>query len=563
MVADFSNYNIKVPHGTTGNTKVMCPACTPHQRKPENRNAKDLSVNIAEGVWNCHNCGWTGSLKEKSKKQYQKPPVVDVPMSDAAILWFKGRGINETTLKAFYITEKKEWMPQVQGERNCILFPYIKNGEWVNIKYRDGQKNFKLTKDAELVVFNYDGIQGKKRVVITEGEIDAMSVYEAGFKDVCSVPNGATKGNQKLDYLDNSWYAFTDAEEIIIATDNDEAGSALKNELIRRLGRERCFTFEYPENCKDLNEVLQKHGGSGVFKCINSRQPLPVEGIHRLSDFREEMERIYEYGFPKGVKIGYPEFDECLNFSGGQLTTITGVPNSGKSAFLDQLLLRLADRHDWRIGVCSFENQPIPKHIANLSACFSGKTFHKRDGQERLSPDECAKVFNFLHDHFFWFKMKDEDLTCDGILARAKQLVKTHGIKALVIDPYNYMEHKKPAGMNETEYISMLLTSICNFAKDYDVHVFLVAHPTKIQKDPVTKDFYVPSLYDISGSAHFFNKTDNGITVYRSRATDLVTVYIQKVRFFFNGKLGNAEFNYNVYTGQYKPVNPQPEWVNQ
>lgn len=553
MVANFSKYNIKVPFGVSGNVKVLCPACTPHHRKPANKNSKDLSVNIAEGIWNCHNCGWKGTLKEREERNYQKPPVITLPMSDKSISWFKSRGIYENTLKHFYITDKMEWMPQTQGESNCILFPYIKNGEWVNVKYRDGKKNFKLTKDAELVIFNYDGIQGKKKVVIVEGEIDCLSVFQAGFSDVCSVPNGASKGNQKLDYIDNSWYAFTDAYEIIIATDNDEAGNSLKNELIRRLGRERCLTVDYPEGCKDFNEVLVNNGAKGVFDVINKAHPLPVEGIHRLTDFKDELENIYNFGYPKGKNTGYEDFDNLLNFSGGQLTVITGVPNSGKSAFLDQLMLKLSNRHDWRFGVCSFENQPITRHITNLAACLAGKTYHYRQGQERMNIEETAKVFHFLNDRFFWFKMMDEDLTCDGILSRAKQLVKTHGINSLVIDPWNYMEHRRPNGVTETEYISGILTALCNFAKEYDVHVFLVAHPTKIKKNPVTNDFEIPTMYDISGSAHFFNKTDNGITVYRNRATNLVSVFVQKVRFFFNGKLGSCDFSYNVYTGQYKP----------
>lgn len=129
----------------------------------------------------------------------------------------------------------------------------------------------------------------------------------------------------------------------------------------------------------------------------------------------------------------------------------------------------------------------------------------------------------------------------------------------MVIDPYNYIEHKRDPKQTETEYISMVLSDICNFAKDYGVHVFLVAHPTKIQKDKNTKDFEVPTLYNIAGSAHFFNKTDNGICVYRDRATNLVTVYVQKVRDRINGQIGMANFTYDVYTGRYTEVGQTPE----
>lgn len=554
-MVDFNSVGIRIPVGSTGNIKAICPACTPHDRKPANRNSKDLSVNIDEGVWNCHNCGWKGTLKQKTEKEYTRPVVIDLPLSENVINYFKGRGINPNTLKRFAITEKKEFMPQVGKETNCIIFPFIKSGEWVNAKYRDGHKNFKLTKDAELIIFNYDGVAGKNKVVITEGEIDCMSVYEAGFYQVCSVPNGASKGNQNLQYLDNSWQAFSDADELIIATDNDEAGNALKNELVRRLGRDRCKTVTYPEGCKDFNDVLVKHGPAAIFKAINTAAYLPVEGIHRLSDFLPELEAIYEHGFQRGEKIGYDEFDSHLNFSTGQLTVVTGVPNSGKSAFVDQIIIRLASRFGWKAGICSFENQPIPKHISNLSALYCGKPFYRNSDSEKMSPEEFVKTTSFLHDMFFWFKMKDEDCTIDGIISRAKQLVKTHGIKTLLIDPYNYLEHKRAANQTETEYISELLTKVCNFAKDYDTHVFLVAHPVKMQKDSVTKEYEVPTLYNISGSAHFFNKCDNGIAVHRNRRDNSVTVHVQKVRFFMNGKVDCSDFNYDVYTGRYKQAN--------
>lgn len=553
-MTDYATYGIKIPSGSHGNVKATCPACTPHNRKVANKNAKDLSVNTDQGIWQCWNCGWSGTLKQREERNYTKPVEIKLQLSDKTVEWFKNRGINANTLKKFGITEKSEWMPQEGKEMNCICFPYLKDDKWTNIKFRDGKKNFKMVKDAELLIFNYDGVNGKKKVIITEGEIDAMSVYEAGFFDVCSVPNGASKGNQRLEYLDNSWAAFSESEEIVIATDNDEAGINLKNELIRRLGRDRCQEFIYPAGCKDLNEVLVKYGIDGIWGCINKSKPLPVEGICRLTDFVIDLDSVYAYGFPPGVTIGYSDFDNLLNFSTGQLTVITGIPNSGKSAFMDQVLLKLAERHGWNIGVCSFENQPITKHAANLAACYVGMPFYRKDDNSKMSPESYENAKKFLYDHFFWFKMKDEDLSCEGIVSRGKQLVKTHGIKALVIDPWNYMEHKRGNNMTETEYVSDVLSRLCNFAKDYDVHVFLVAHPTKIRKDPATGDFEIPNLYNISGSAHFFNKCDNGFTVYRDRKTNLVTVYIQKVRFFYNGSIGSAEFTYDVHSGRYRPA---------
>lgn len=548
---NFSDFNIQIPSGSSGTVKTRCPNCTPHNRKPQNRNAKDLSVNITEGCWKCHNCNWTGGLKQK--KQYTKPtPIINIsPISEKATKWFDGRGIKQQTLKTFGILEKKEWMPQKQGESNCVVFPYVKNGDVVNYKFRDGAKNFKMCKDAELTLFNVDAIFGQKRALIVEGEIDALSVHQAGFKEVVSVPNGATKGNQRLDYLDNSWYAFSDCEIIYIATDNDEAGIALRNELARRLGKDICVYIEYPSGCKDMNEVLVKYDINGVWNCINNHKRFPIEGVFKLTDFSADLDNIYENGYVKGFDAGYEQLSELINFSTGQVTCITGIPNSGKSAFTDQLLMNLALMHNINIAVCSFENQPITQHAGNLCSLHSGKPFYS--DYHKMSREEYLNACSFLNDHFFWLALQDADCTVGGILSRTKQLIKSYGIKFLLIDPYNYIEHKREAWQTETEYISLVLTELCNFAKQNDIHIIIVAHPTKIKKAQ-SGAYEVPTLYDIAGSAHWFNKMDNGIVVYRDDKTNVVTVYIQKVRFRKNGKKGYSEFTYDVFSGRYTEI---------
>ena len=547
---NFQKFNIKIPNGATGNIKTICPACTPHSRKPANRNSKDLSVNLIEGIWKCHNCGWTGTAKEKTEKVYIRPTAISLPLSEKTIKWFSGRGIKEHTLKFFGITEKPEYMPQVSKEMNCIIFPYIVNSEWVNAKFRDGKKDFKLVKDAKLVLFNLDAIIGKNRALITEGEIDAMSVHEVGFNEVVSVPNGASKGNSHLEYIDNCWYAFSECEKIFIATDSDEAGQALKNELVRRLGRDRCYQVSYPSDCKDFNEVLIKHGAQKVWDCINDSIPFPVEGIFRLNDIEKELDEVYQFGFVEGQKIGFDELDNHINFSPGQVTILTGVPNSGKSDILDQFLVKLAVNHKAKSGLCSFEKQPVTRHAAHLSQLYVGQPFY---GANKMDKPNFESAKWFLQEYFFWFKIADEDCTIDGILERMAMLVKVYGINYGVIDPYNYIESSRVNGQTETEFISEFLSKVCNFAKYHQIHIFIVAHPTKIKKIAGSQNYEVPTLYDISGSAHWNNKADIGIVIYRENTSDIVTVYIQKVRFFTNGKKGDVAFDYDVHTGRYSP----------
>lgn len=269
-----------------GQEKVKCPECSTTRK---NKADKSLSVNITTGEYNCHNCGWKGNVRaferKRDAKKYEKPDqnlLKSIELADKVEDWFKKRSISRGTLDKFMIFSKKEFMPQTAKEENCICFPYFRDGQLVNIKYRDGKKNFKLVKDAELIFFNLQTIGEKKKVVITEGEIDCMAVYEAGISQdskkvstetgelteephpyseyaVVSVPNGASKGNQRLDYLDNCADWFIGLSEIIIATDNDEAGKMLKDELIRRLGVERCSTITYPiEECVPLENGDRK-----------------------------------------------------------------------------------------------------------------------------------------------------------------------------------------------------------------------------------------------------------------------------------------------------------------
>lgn len=543
----FDEAGISVRPGT-GNVKAHCPKCREDRR---NKTDKSLSVNLDEKIWNCHHCGWTGKVGEKKVREYIRPLEADLKLSEKALNWLKNRGLSIYTIQRFKIGESVEFMPQTAKETNCINFKYYKDEKLVNIKYRDGAKNFRMVKGAELVFFNVDAVKDVEVCVITEGEIDAMSVYEAGVYEVCSVPNGASKGNQKLEYLDNCYTFFESAKKIILATDGDQAGISLRNELSRRLGRERCFYVQYPEGCKDANDVLLKYGKDKVKEMLNASVPFPVEGVIRVENIEEELDYHYENGFKGGDHVGYSEFDRLFSFRKGELTTVTGIPGSGKSAWLDQVLVRLSARNGWKHAICSPENQPMTLHISKIASCFIGAPFYRANNSGRMSVQYWDYAKLFINDHFFFYSIQEVDMTLQGVLDKAKELILRFGVDSLVIDPWNMLDHNISTGMNETQFVSKCLTMITNFAKQHEVHVFLVAHPTKIMKDKATGKYEVPNLYNISGSAHFFNKTDNGITVYRDFETNLITVYVQKVRFFFVGRTGFTNFIYDVDSGRY------------
>lgn len=557
----------------TGSTAVgLCPF---HQEK-----TPSFNVSNEKGIYKCFGCGKSGDviqfimdhqnksyyeaiklLSEKynieletNTKKYDRPVQRLTKLSESTINYFETRGISNNTLLRFNVTESTEYMPKAQAEVPAICFNYYRDEELINIKYRAKNKDFKLAKNAELIFYNIDAIKDQSTAIIVEGEIDALTLYECGFYNVVSVPNGA--GNN-LQYLDNCYKYFDNKTKVIIATDNDDPGNNLREELARRIGKEKCYKVLYPIGCKDFNDVLVKHNKTIVSNVIEHATCFPIEGIHTMEEMYDDVCNYYLNGYPKGYETKIEGLDEFITFSGGQITMITGVPGSGKSEFLDYIMTKLSMNHRWNWGVCSFENQPSSFHVTKLQEKVTGKAFQFRQNPEhRLNEDEFRTSIGIIDEHFSFININKVDVTVDGIIDKARELVLRKGIKGLIIDPWNYIEHKVPANQTETQYISESLTKFKAFALLNDIHIFIVAHPTKIAKNKQTNEYEVPTLYSISGSAHFFNKTDNGICMHRTfKAPGIVTCHVQKVRYSWLGKIGNASFNYNTFTRQYTPIN--------
>ena len=331
----------------------------------------------------------------------------------------------------------------------------------------------------------------------------------------------------------------------------------LRDELVRRFGAERCRVLEYGEGCKDANEHLMKYGRDSLLKCLADAPEIKIEGIFTVSDFEQSLDALFEYGMQKGVTIGHENFDRLLSFETKRLCVVTGIPGSGKSEFIDEIAERLNMRYGWRFAYFSPENAPLAYHASKLIEKFTGKKFDK----QHLTFGEYRQVKEHLETDFF-FIAPNNDYKLDTILERAKYLVRRRGIKALVIDPYNRLEDESD-GQSETKYISHLLDKLTNFAQMNDVLIVLMAHPTKMPKN---KDGVIeaPTLYDISGSANFFNKADFGISVHRNRTENTVEVYVQKVKFRHLGECGTALFKYNLNNGRYTPYTDgqDPVWDN-
>lgn len=531
-------YNVENPSGRT-----ICPECS-HTRK--NKKEKCTSWNGEVGY--CHHCETSFYLWTEKEINYVLPEWKNkTELTDKAVKWFESRMISQKTLQELKVYSDKEYMPQFSKEVEVICFPYYKNETVVNIKYRGANKSFKLYKDAELIFFNINAIA--KEVVIVEGEIDLLSFYEAGVKNVISVPNGA---NKNISFLDDCISIFDEVDTIYLAVDNDLKGLTLRDELARRLGYDKCMIVSF-KDCKDANEYLMKYGGLELNETIKQAKCYPIKGIVKAADIYNELVELYENGIQQGKTINELTIDEFITWETRRLAVVTGIPGHGKSEFIDYVVSKLNLIYGWKAAYFTPENYPLKFHYAKIYEKFIGDKF-KRD---RTNPDEFDIAFEHINSNFFYI-MDEEDSTVDTVINSAKALVKSRGIKVLVIDPYNKLDHKQASGETETQYISKFLDKLTMFAKINDVLVFLIAHPVKMKKDATGKVYEVPSLYDISGSAHFYNKCDYGFCIYRVMNSDQVSynnhvqVFWQKIKFKHLGQPGMTPLDYNINNGRFK-----------
>lgn len=519
-IENFNVYGIPI-----GAKTATCPKCSADRKKSKD---KCLSVFWDTGLGSCNHCGEKIQLhtfkRKEITKQYTRPALSNIKrdFSDKFINYISNiRGIDFNALKALKVRESKEWMPQTKKDENCICFDYYFNGELINVKYRDGKKNFKLYKDAEKIFYNLDNIATENECIIVEGEFDVLAYYTAGIKNVVSVPNGFNlKGELNLDYIDNYYNYFEGKETIYIAVDNDEAGQKGQKELIRRFGAEKCKIISF-DDCKDANDYLLKYGKESLANTIKFAKDVKIEGIFTIADVSSSMLNSYRNGQNRGETTGITEIDKAWTWRNGEVNLWTGYQNEGKSLFLNQLCLIRAIISGVKVAVFSPENFPLDDFYNDLIEAYIGKSCDPYYSNNYMSEDEYKQGMNFIKDYFFVI-YPDKDFKLQTIFDKAKYLVKKHGIRTLVIDPYNTIEHLTTSGEREDLYISRFMTQLKRFAIENEVSVNLVAHqvtPMKNEKDQGR--YFRPELNKIKGGGTFADKADNVLYVWRpNRALD-------------------------------------------
>jgi twinkle protein len=534
-----------------GKTQGICPLCS-SDRKEKNKKTSCASYDWERGLGTCHNCHTSFQLhtyqrKGASEKVYIRPEPIKVVEPGMKVEdWFKTRGISKQTLDDLKVTEGPEWMPQTGKTENVIKFNYFMGENLINVKYRDGRKNFKLYKGAEKVFYNINSVVGYEYCIIVEGEMDVLALHEAGIHNVISVPNGATLNNNNLDYLDNCIDYLEDKEKIILAVDSDAAGQALQKELIRRLGAETCYLATF-DDCKDANEYLIKYGKENLCDRIVKSKPVPLENVTTFRDIEDEITDFVRNGFKKGFQVGLENFDNIFSTYTGQFITVTGIPSSGKSDFVDQMVVGYNKNYGWKTAFASPENAPTYLHAHKLMR----KTWGGMPSKNDIGTEKWNTIADHCNDNYFHIDM--ERYTLESVLQKGAELVKRKGIKCLVIDPFNKVRDVSCNTEDVNRYTMEYLSKIETFAKKYDVLVFIVAHPTKMYRDKDGK-LEEPTMYSIKGGGEWYDASYHGILVHRDYEAKTVKAKVLKVKFQNLGENGaEANFTWEPRSGSFIP----------
>lgn len=515
------------------------------------------------------------------------------PISGAHLAWLEARGLDPERVVAMGLYSAKrnttgdsaEPVPHASGE--ILVFPYFDGGREVNAKFRAPQKKFSQRPKARKTFWNADVLDdpalsdGRHPLVITEGELDAIAAIQAGHPWSVSVPDGAPAdrdangrpikmkpdseidpdNDAKYDYLVNNWQRLEQVKRIILATDGDGPGERLRDELARRIGRVRCYFVEYPRDevvsdtdrddrpikraAKDLNEVLQFFGADEALRILQDAKPYPVKGLFKLSQY-PDLPPIPTFS------LGWPILDQHLKIFAGEFMVVSGIPGHGKSTWALNVLANLAESYGWSSAIFSPEMRTVP-HLRDKL-----RKIRLRKMPLDLEWQETAEADQWIDKHFVFIdadptgREDEEEPTLEWVIGRARDAVVRDGIRILLVDPWNEIEHAKDRGESMADYIGRGIRALKRFGQQYGVAVIVVVHPTKeVGKEGKARQ---PTLYDCADSAHWFNKPDHGVIIFRPDEGDQSVIRVAKVRFDETGEKGSVRLRFDRYSSRFETL---------
>jgi len=471
-------------------------------------------------------------------------------ISPTAEKWARGRGLSRRTLEALPVASATGvFFPGVNRERPALGF-----------LYRDGwkarslaEKAFVAGKGSRFDFWNIEAVLAASPadVYITEGEVDAVSLVEAGIdpSSVLSVPHGA-KSKADEDPVQSEGFKFvTEALEeglgrtkrFIWCGDNDGPGLLLRDAMRRLLREARFYFVEWPAGVKDANDMLREHGAAGLERAVRNAKPWPVGGIYRLSELPE----------PPPLEPwdpGFPEWENKIRLAPATMSIVTGNPGDGKTQLFTQIWFNIVRRYDIKIAVASFETRPRPYIRRTIRSLFTGKL------EKEMTLEEKHKADEWIDRHYIFLAHPQGRPTLRWFMDVAEVAVVRHNCRAVLLDPWNRLEHAM-GDDTETQYIGNCLREIYDFARELNCHIQIFAHPAKPASEQGKRQH--PELYHISGSRHWENMTDQGFSIWRpkkwdkgERCTDAVLFHL-KTRFDELGYPCRLALRFDLKTGKY------------
>jgi len=406
----------------------------------------------------------------------------------------------------------------VSSRGNNLLFEYRRNGIPKSVKLRSPDKKFWFEPTgSELCFWNEDCLSewSDEPIIITEGEIDALSYLTIGEAFVLSVPNGAAgkPGEGDIKPNDDRQFAYIweggqmkrslrKATKIILSTDDDGPGRILRDELAIRLGRDRCWFVKYPSGCKDANEVLIEYGVRALEEMLAAAKPMVP---NKLVSFSEIPSRANAMRYSSG----WAGLDHHLMLVPPQLIIVSGKPNLGKSQWTLALVANWARIHGLKGAILQFEDDPERNRHDLICYARSWKG-QEQNGIHEPPEHWVDRMFLTISPSEDLDEEKDFDLK--WLKEVIEEAVTRHGCKWVVIDPWNEIEHFWGRQDTEATYLNRALKHLKRLARRFQIAVIVVVHPTAAGGRVVSVED--ASLYDINGGAGWNNKADLGVIVW-------------------------------------------------
>jgi twinkle protein len=474
-----------------------------------------------------------------------------VRLSEAGVTFAADRRISRQTLERMGVASGTAFFPELQRKSEAVFFRYLEG--WKARAVPD--KAFVAGKGFKLSFWNLEVVlrANPSTVYITEGEFDACALVEAGIshEQVLSVPNGAVERPAEVAEKEIRGYGYVEealreglsrVKKFVWCGDADGPGRSLRSDMAKMLGMARFWFVDWPEGCKDANDVLRCDGGQFLRELVtDGALQWPIDGLFRLSELPE----------PAPLTLwnpGFPEWESKIRLAPRTMSVVTGQPGHGKTQLFTQIWFNVVRAYCMPMAVASFETRAKPHIRRYLRTLLIGKLEKDCDEAER------AKADKWIEDRYLFMVHPDGRPTLKWFLDMAEVAVVRYGARVIQLDPWNRLEASRPAGQNETDYIGMCLREFHAFCHDMNVHGQILAHPAKMDG---ARRGQAPGLEDLAGSKNWENMVDQGFVVHRPKVFDgkqRVTeaeLHHKKARFDELGYPCVLDLNFKVSEGRY------------